>query len=391
MRMLFTTIPSYGHFHALVPLAHAARDGGHEVAVATAAEFRGPVSRADLEHLPAGVSEHAMVQRMDERRQRNGTLADGRSGLEMFARVAAPAMASDLLGLVDAWKPDLIVHEEGEWGGPVAAAVADVPSVAVGWGCPIPDAEDLGFVEELVAPLWHSHHVQPRTPAGLFDHLYLDTCPPSLQTARPADLGPSQQLRFVPFDASAGPEAPLTAGPGGDGPLVYVTLGTVAAFNRGPELLATITEALADEPVRCLVTVGLNNDPAALGPVPSNIRVERYVPQSAVLGTSSLAVTHGGAGSTIAALSFGVPVLVLPRGAPSQRRTADACVRAGVGRVLEAEQISVHAIGINVRALLANQAYGEAAGRLARGIRDVSPPAAILPVLSALAPDGARR
>nr|MDQ3575945.1 hypothetical protein [Actinomycetota bacterium] len=38
--------------------------------------------------------------------------------------VAAPARAADLVPLVESWKPDLLVHDETEFAGAVAAAVA---------------------------------------------------------------------------------------------------------------------------------------------------------------------------------------------------------------------------------------------------------------------------
>jgi UDP:flavonoid glycosyltransferase YjiC (YdhE family) len=42
------------------------------------------------------------------------------------------------------------------------------------------------------------------------------------------------------------------------------------------------------------VTVGPEGEPAALGDVPDNVRVERFVAQSAVLPLVDLIVHHGG-------------------------------------------------------------------------------------------------
>ena len=44
-------------------------------------------------------------------------------------------------------------------------------------------------------------------------------------------------------------------------------------------------------------------------------------------------VTHGGAGTTLGALAFGVPLLVLPQGA-DQYANAERVVAAGAGRQL---------------------------------------------------------
>ena len=45
-------------------------------------------------------------------------------------------------------------------------------------------------------------------------------------------------------------------------------------------------------------------------PLPANVRAERLSPAGAGARPLPLAITHGGAGSTIAALAFGLPVLV---------------------------------------------------------------------------------
>jgi hypothetical protein len=46
-------------------------------------------------------------------------------GVAMFATIAAPALLRDLLAQLDRL-PDLVINEEGEWGGPVLAAIAVV-------------------------------------------------------------------------------------------------------------------------------------------------------------------------------------------------------------------------------------------------------------------------
>ena len=58
--------------------------------------------------------------------------------------------------------------------------------------------------------------------------------------------------------------------------------------------------------------VALGRDPADLGPVPGNVRVERWVDQPAALARATAMVGHGGSGSTLAALAAGVPVAFIP-------------------------------------------------------------------------------
>jgi len=63
-------------------------------------------------------------------------------------------------------------------------------------------------------------------------------------------------------------------------PNVYTSPGTVTAFSRAPDLWAAILAALAPESVNVIITVGPLLDPAALGPLPANAHLERYIPQS---------------------------------------------------------------------------------------------------------------
>ena len=88
--------------------------------------------------------------------------------------------------------------------------------------------------------------------------------------------------------------------------LVYATLGTV--YNH-PRLLADIIEALADEPLDLVVTTG--GQPYE-GPVPTNTRVEPWIPQSAILPRCAAVVTHGGYGTVSATLGHGLPMVLLP-------------------------------------------------------------------------------
>ena len=82
--------------------------------------------------------------------------------------------------------------------------------------------------------------------------------------------------------------------------------------------------------------VALGRDPADLGAVPANVRVERWVDQPAALARATAMVGHGGSGSTLAALAAGVPVAFIPLfvdGHDNARRVA----AAGAGRLVEGD------------------------------------------------------
>ena len=93
-------------------------------------------------------------------------------------------------------------------------------------------------------------------------------------------------------------------------------------------------DAVAQLPVRVLVTIGRQADPARLGPLSANVHVERWVDQARVMPHASALVAHGGAGTTLAALAAGVPMALLPLSA-DQPLNARRMVGLGAGLALE--------------------------------------------------------
>ena len=95
--------------------------------------------------------------------------------------------------------------------------------------------------------------------------------------------------------------------------------------------------AVAELPVRVLLTVGNDLDLDALPSVPDNVRVERWVPQQDVLGHAAMAVVHGGSGSTLGAIAAGVPLVVVPLFA-DQPENARRVAEVGAGLSVEPDR-----------------------------------------------------
>lgn len=360
------------------------QQSGHEVAVATAPDFASQVEQVGLSPLPAGIPLHVMRQARGQMTRR-GPIADpALAAVRRFAAVA-PAMLDDLLGVTERFRPDLIVHEEAEMAGPVAARLTGVPNVNHSWASPVIPPAHATLIEQEMAPLWQRHGLAAEPAGGRYRYLHLDVCPPSLQDARDAGIANVQLMRPEPVDASrATPVALPWLETLGSRPLIYVTLGTVPLFNQSLSLFRAAIEGLRDDDVE-LVAALWDTDPAELGPRPANVHVERSVPQSAVLARAAAAVVHGGPGSTVAALAYGVPLLVLPPQAPIFHRVADAVARSGAGRVLAAAEATPDAFRREVRLLLEDPAYLQAAARVRDEIDGMPSPASVVQVLERLA------
>ena len=131
-------------------------------------------------------------------------------------------------------------------------------------------------------------------------------------------------------------------------------------YNQNLDVFRTVLEGLRGDELNVVVTVGNQNDPAALGPQPANVQIHRFVPQDLVLPECTLAVIHGGAGSTMGALAFGLPLVLVPQGA-DQFFNTERVVAAGAGIGLLPEQFSADSVRQAVRALLDDEAYRTAA------------------------------
>jgi MGT family glycosyltransferase len=161
-------------------------------------------------------------------------------------------------------------------------------------------------------------------------------------------------------------------------PLVYVTLGTI--FNE-PALLQALLAALDGE-VSALVTTGRDVDPAALGPAPPRVRIERFVDQAGVLPRCAAVVCHGGSGTTLGALAHAVPLVLVPQGA-DQFDNAARCAAAGAAVVVRPDELTPEAVRSALRRVLDEPAFTEAAQRLAREIAEMGTPEEVAGVLEA--------
>ena len=343
MRVMFTSSPGRGHIHPMVPLAEALVQRGDDVLWATGAQECDRLQRDGFQATPAGLDERARMaeyfRRYPEIQEMRGEQRDEYGFPRLFGTVNAAPMFTDLLPAARTWQPDLLVAEQAEFAGPLVAAALGVPNVCHGFGS-ITRATKVANAGERVAHLWVEQGLEPKPYGGCYEHLYINIYPPSLHPESTAHLGTVQDLGPGNTTTSGNEHLPdwVTADAGN--PLVYVTFGTVF---RNDAALVAIIEALREMPVRVVVTVGPQGDPAALGEQPGHVHVARYIPQAQLIPHCAAVVSHGGSGIFLAALMAGLPQLCVPQGA-DQFVNAAACVRAGAGLAIEPEDVNTDAL-----------------------------------------------
>ncbi len=373
MRVLFSSTWGYGHIFPMLPLARAFRDAGHDVLWATSAEATGHVAAAGLDTAPAGLTGPELRAGVGSVTSRAAEVSPpDRAAFvypRMFGELLTPPMLVDLLPLARDWQPDLLIHEHGELASPLVGAVLRIPSVTHSFGGAIP-AEILTSAGERLAQLWRDHDAEPAPYAGCFTSTYLDICPPSVQSVAIDHIPDVQALR------------PVTRAPGGSAdegpPLVYLTLGTV--MNHAP-ILSAVATALAAMPIRLLVAVGPDGDPAALGELSANAQVERWVDQAQVLERCTAVVSHGGSGTFLGALAAGRPQLCLPLAA-DQFRNAAGGARSGAALVLAPGEVDRDSVTAAVTRLLSEESFTDSAGAVAAEIEKMPSPIDVVEVLA---------
>jgi hypothetical protein len=282
-----------GHFGPLVPFVEAgvARGDAVLVVVPEAAAERARTTGAQV--VPGGSPDPDELARLwRDFRAAPPREASVIANREVFGRLNTAAMLPAVERAVAQHRPDVVVHEPTEYAGPIAAMRAGIRHAQVA----ISLAEVEGGSLTVAAPALARYG--PVVDA-------LRAAPYLTRFPAPIDPSPYPDTRRYQDPAAAAQPLPDWWN-GSTDPLVYVTFGTVAG-TVGTGAYRAATEALADEPLRVLMSTGQDLD---LGPMPRNVHVCRWIAQADALAEASAVVCHGGSGTALGALAAGVPMVV---------------------------------------------------------------------------------
>jgi len=352
VRMLFTAQPAAGHVNPMLPIARASRDAGHDVRFAAPADAIPWIEAAGIEAVQAGASQAAVRAAHPDSIDH---VLDPRWFPDViFARFRPRAMVPDLLRVIDDWRPDVLVRELSEYGAAIVSELTGIPNATIEIAPNNPEQLAWAFGDGLAET--RAVFGLPLDPdlSMLFRYLGLAFGPARLDAPGASAVGTRHYLRPAAFDASVASDAPAWLEELGPLPVVHATLGT-SGFNRAVHVLRTVVDALSNDDLQLIVTVGPTGDPATLGPVPASVRVERYIPHTALFPHCRVVIAHGGRGTMMNAIRHGIPQLVLPQGA-DQFANAEICVREGIGSALMPDEVTPAAVRSAVRALIDDDA-----------------------------------
>jgi UDP:flavonoid glycosyltransferase YjiC (YdhE family) len=380
LRILFTTQPAGGHLRPLVPVAQLAAQRGHDVKVCTVDRMAGELAAYGLAHLPGGYDWGPDVFGHIPRGYRHLSYpqaADVLTALDpvvtgIFAGPAARALARDVIEHARTWRPDLIVREDDEYGGYLAAEALDIPHAAIA---------SFGGLEnitgERLAPVLDEGRAElglPADPEGKLLYRYLHA------TFLPRAYG---ECEFVLPNTRAyqhasaqhrGGRLPAWLADGDHArPFVFAGFGTVVYDLPGArDFLREVIAGLGRLDCTAVVAVGAGNSTEGLDPLPGNVRLVDFIEQALMLEGCDLFVTHGGLNSIKEALRLAVPMVGIPIGADHRHNVAD-CVAAGVADAVAVHEADAEHIAAACRRVLDGPGYRARARLIQRHIHALAP------------------
>ncbi len=357
MRFLFTSAQIPGHLDWGGYLATAAElvNRGHEVLWATGEAMQPTLARFKVPgHAlaetgwrwppppplqPSPDIDNAALQRMRMARALDQWLAVDR----------VSAAVEELLPVAEDFRPDLILGEMFMSAAPMVAEKLDRPFAVVGWPATHnkvhPDAQ-------AVADMAHDRQSQLCQRFGLQGVNWSTEGPPAINS-------PTLHLTYwsdrwyhgIPLlsqnrhvgglTPTARPwRTPWLSQLAMDRPWIFITLGT--SFTNDPNFFINSAHAVVQVGGLPILAVGQGFPKERLDQLQARLPVPRVVTMdvdfSEVLPYVSVAIHHGGAGTTHALVTHAVPQIVVPRAA-DQGQQADGVTRTGVGVRLHPRQM----------------------------------------------------
>ena len=423
--MLFACWPFEGHVFPQLSLALAVRERGGEAAFYTGEELAGPVKSEGVTVFPFRKVEGAWRAVREREREVGGRRQSLRVAHQAFRQwlvETIPSQVADLRALIGEWEPDVIVTDASMWGPslilhesepiPVALASPVIYAVIPGPDAPPPGsglapAYDTrgrvlaGLVTRATAfagrgvrgridQLRASFGLGPLT-GTVNEHLgdlplYMVLSVPELDYNR-WDLpdgvryvGPCQWHPPAPPDTSAW----LDALPR-ERQWVHVTDGT--SHFQDPFVLRSAVTGLAGRDMEVIITHGRQRraEEFAPGPLAPNIHLTRWVSHAALLPRCAALVTTGGAGSTMAGLKAGIPLVLVPT-TWDKPDNARRVVEAGAGVIVKPRRCSPERLREAIEEVLSDPSYRRAAQDCARRLAAAPGPAGAAEMIEALAP-----
>lgn len=389
MKYLFTSMPVVSHFLPLVPLAQQLMLDGHDVLVATTGPAADAARRAGLTTTDAGgrLDARAPYDRLLE------IIESGHAGKdavdqdslalhgEYFGEVGL-RMLDDLVAAGRAWGADAVVYPAIHSAALVAAHELGAVAVLHGYGTPLPT-----FAPAL-AHILASREGAPESVQEAA--VEIDVLPPSLTNFAqlPWTNGePAHRLamRYGAFNGAA--DVPGWLLGERKTPRIVLTCGSAEAQARRGETYRRVIEALAGSECEAVILSGGAVLDRLPDPLPSWVRVERWLPLKFTLDHSDAIVHHAGSGTVLSSFAAGLAQVAIPMPGTVSVENARSVAACGAGTMLDLDALDTDELAKAVTAALTEPAQREAARAVQREMADMPSVRAVATRLSTIVGD----
>ncbi|MFB7476133.1 macrolide family glycosyltransferase [Kitasatospora sp. NPDC056184] len=347
--IVMASIPAHGHVNPSLAVIAELVARGHRVSYVNDPSFAGTVAAAGAALVPYPTA----LPLADDP---SGWPEDPVAVQDVFLDDAV-AMTPVLQKLFAEDRPDLVLHDIGAFAARAVAEAHGVPLVQlsptmVGWEGFEQDMAEL-FEALRTGPGGPEHYRRfgdwlADTGAAVRDVDRFKNRPDRALALIPRALQPNAdrvdtgRITFVGQCFGDRSHQGRWQRPEGAEKVLLVSLGS--AFTDRPAFYRACVEAFGGLPGwHVVLQIGQHTDPAALGEVPANVEVHRWVPQFDVLAQADAFVTHAGTGGAGEGLFHGVPMIAVPQ-AVDQFANADSLVALGVARRLDTEDATAAAL-----------------------------------------------
>ncbi|MEV5281242.1 macrolide family glycosyltransferase [Streptomyces sp. NPDC051994] len=368
------SIPAAGHINPTLAIVGELVRRGHRVSYATSEEFAPRVAAAGATPVLCPSTFPS------PERGEHFPLDDAVAMSDVFLNDSVAALPV-LAAAFEDDRPDLVLFDYASFAGQILAKRWGVPSVR---NSPThvagPDiAEELAPLYDFLAddPDWADHRRRFQEfldsngvglPIDEFVYRgranrYLATLPREFQ--KDAELL-DDRYHFVGPCLDGRSFQGSWEAPADDRPVLLASLGTV--YNNSLPFYRSCVEAFAGSEWHVVLATGRHIHPQDLGVLPENVELHYSVPQLQVLARADAFLTHGGMGSTLEGLYFGVPMVAVPQGF-DQIDNAGILASRGLGRHLPPGEVTPQRLREEVLGLVGDTAAAERLAEIKQRIR----------------------
>jgi len=371
-KALFFNIPAHGHINPTIPLVTELVQQGYEVIYFATEPFRQKIERT-------GATFRAYDRNLVSDNFLSG---DGLQGASPTRTAIALLNKTDelmphLIPIVQTEQPDLIIHDSMCTWGHFLAKHLGIPSVSSFALMPIVPhmmRRQWQILKQVVPLMFRDAPFifqLTRLAQQMTQKYNIPSLKPPEVLTTPGDLSISYSVReFVPFTDNLSTNFRFVGWNiteqtsstdfvhDGKNPLIYVSLGTL--MNDNKRFFEMCIEAFTDAPYDVWMSTGNAFTADDFAPLPDNIRVLTWVPQSQVLEQASFFLTHGGMNSLHDGLYYGLPLILFPQQF-EQTYNALRVADLGAGIVIQPNNISVQKIRESIDTMATQPSYTQKA------------------------------